>query len=128
MKVSVKDSRPGHIGSMIHDPDREPIRLHLTKQDRENIAKMEDSCHSILFFPDTWTPDQARFYLGETMENRIGLPASRIHDIIRAIDSGSLESARVMLLEGIPENTSLPVEYKRVMDAPFYPPASGQEA
>lgn len=65
MKVVSKGITPNSIHPEIRDGENEPIRLILTKQDRENIAQMNEDCKSILFFPDNMRLDAAKAILGE---------------------------------------------------------------
>ena len=128
MRITIKDNLPGHCGSITHDADIEPIRLELTADDKANIANMaQDKTDSILFFPDDWTLEQSRNHFSSMKVNSGGLPESRCREVISAIEMGSLDAAVAMLKEGIPENTSLPADYKQRLESEGTQPQAGQE-
>ncbi len=65
MRVTIKDTMPGHIGSVTHDANVEPIILHLSAKDKENIAAMPADAHTMLVYPESMSQQQAMDHLLE---------------------------------------------------------------
>lgn len=109
MRITIKDHLPGHCGSVTHDAEIEPIVLHLSAKDRENIAAMHPEATRIIAFPEGMTQEEAVALLQDEtpVPWEVGLSPARADQALKAIQAGSLDEAIAILQSACPPH-SLP--------------------